>query len=739
MVKIKEETLIQTNEGRMHLQKWLEHVAKLTNSESTQSIEKSCELAQHYGEDTLLVDEQNCFIHGLQTAEVLAELRLDTASIIAAIIFPSVEKQKITLAQIEEQLGSDIAKLVLGVNKMDAIHVLRGHVEHHLYTDPTRIEKIRKMLLAMAEDVRVILIKLAEHLCRLRVCKTLDEKEKKQLAKQTQELYAPLANRLGVGQIKWEMEDLAFRYSHPDIYKKIACLLEERRREREDYLQLVIKELNHALAEDNVKSEVSGRIKHIYSIWRKMQKKHVEFSEIYDVRAVRILVSSIQDCYTALGTVHRLWRHIPKEFDDYIATPKANGYRSLHTAVIGPKGRALEVQIRTYQMHQESEFGVAAHWLYKEGNQKDKQIDNKLAWLSKLIDWQEEVVDTHELLAELHTSVVEDRIYILTPKGDIIDLPKGATPLDFAYQVHTMVGHRCRGGKVNGRIVPLTYKLNTGEQVEILTAPYPNPSRDWINPNLGYLKTSRARAKVQHWFKLQERDKNIAEGRTILERELNRLGVAHIDIEHVADKLNYHAANDVFAALATGDLRITHVINAGNLSLQEPTVEDKAFLIPKKPQFERDISKEITIKGVGNLLTQIARCCKPVPGDAVIGYITQGRGVSIHRQDCPNVLHVRKNRQERLIEVSWGQEEQSKRYPVDIVVRAYDRSGLLRDITSLISNEKLNVIALQTTVDKSTHLASTQFTIEVTNLSKLSRMLEKLSQLPNVVEARRLI
>src|SRR5690606_5895140 len=602
----------------------------------------------------------------------------------------------------------------------------------------TQVENLRKMLVAMVDDVRVALIKLAERTCAIRAVKNADDDKRHRVAREVFDIYAPLAHRLGIGHIKWELEDLSFRYLEPEQYKQIAQLLHERRVDREQYIDNVVQQLQDELTAAGIEPEIDGRAKHIYSIWRKMQKKGLQFSQIYDVRAVRVLVPQVRDCYTALGIVHTLWRHIPKEFDDYIANPKENGYRSLHTAVIGPEGKVLEVQIRTLAMHEEAELGVCAHWRYKgtDVNSSSDHYEEKIAWLRQVLEWHEELGDIGGLADQLRVDIEPDRVYVFTPDGHAIDLPKGATPLDFAYRVHTEIGHNCRGAKVNGRIVPLNYSLQTGEQVEIITSKQGSPSRDWLNPNLGYITTSRSRAKIVHWFKLQARDQNVAAGKALLERELGRLDLPPVDFDKVAEKANLKTAEDMFAALGAGDLRLAHLVNAAQ-QLLEPERKEEVELVPRKATgYKPGKRGDIQIQGVGNLLTQMAGCCQPLPGDAIVGYITQGRGVTSHRQDCASVLQLAGREPERIIQVSWGPVP-VQTYPVDIIIRAYDRPGLLRDVSQVLLNEKINVLAVNTRSNKEDNTALMSLTIEIPGLDALGRLLGRISQLPNIIETRR--
>lgn len=591
----------------------------------------------------------------------------------------------------------------------------------------------------MVDDVRVALIKLAERTCAIRAVKHADDEKRLRVAREVFDIYAPLAHRLGIGHIKWELEDISFRYLEPEQYKQIAKLLHERRLDREQYINDVMKQLRDELSATGIKADISGRAKHIYSIWRKMQRKGLQFSQIYDVRAVRVLVPEVRDCYTALGIVHTLWRHIPKEFDDYIANPKENGYRSLHTAVIGPDGKVLEVQIRTNAMHEEAELGVCAHWKYKGTDAKggSDHYEEKMAWLRQVLEWHEELGDIGGLAEQLKVDIEPDRVYVFTPDGHAIDLPKGATPLDFAYRVHTQIGHNCRGAKINGRIVPLTYSLHTGEQVEIITSKNGAPSRDWLNPNLGYITTSRARAKIVHWFKLQDREQNVAAGKAMLERDLSRLALAAVDFAKLAEKCNLKTVEDMYAALGAGDLRLAHAVNLAQQQVEPERGNEQLELIPRRASAPRPGKRgDIQIQGVGNLLTQMAGCCQPLPGDPIVGYITVGRGVSIHRQDCASVLQLEGREPERIIQVSWGPVP-VQTYPVDIVIKAYDRSGLLRDVTQVLLNERINVLAVNTRSNKEDNTASMQLTIEIPGLDALSRLLARISQLPNIIEARR--
>lgn len=673
--------------------------------------------------------------HVFSVADTLLELGLDYEAISAAILHDVVEDSAYTRDDIEEMFGEAVAGLVDGVTKMEVMYGYDPSDSGKGKKAWDSAESLRKMLLAMVEDVRVVLIKLADRLDNMRTLKYLPPEKQQRIARETHDIFAPLANRLGIWQIKWELEDLSLRYLEPEIYKKIARLLDERRSDREAYIVEVTEILRSELQRAGIEAEVSGRPKHIYSIWKKMKHKDVDFHEIFDVRAMRVLVNSVADCYAALGIVHTLWRHIAREFDDYITSPKGNNYQSLHTAVYGPQGKELEVQIRTREMHEHAELGVAAHWKYKEGSGRDEGFEKKIAWLRQLLDWNDEGDNAGDFIDRFKSEIFEDRVYVMTPRGNIVDLPKGATPLDFAYYIHTDIGHRCRGAKVGGKIVPLTYELRTGDHVEILTARNGIPSRDWLSPHLGYLKTSRARAKARSWFKHQDYEQNVIDGRQTFDREMHRLGISGLAHEKMVRHFRYEKPEDFFAALGRGEITSTQIA-AALQDLLLPSSRDEPLLPEIGKKRGRDSSGDVRIHGVGNLLTKMARCCMPAPGDSIVGYITQGRGVTIHRADCANMLRLQTTAVDRLIEVSWEGSTDAT-YPVDIQVLAYDRQGLLRDITAVLSNEKVNVIAVNTRTDHKEHMANMRLTLEIGNTSQLSRLLSKIDQLSNVIEVKR--
>ena len=665
-------------------------------------------------------------------AQVLDALHLDHETVAAALVYPAVSAGGLALEDVRTRLGAGIARLLEGASRMDAIREYRGRATEDNRAEAARLEGLRKLLLAMAEDLRVILVRLASQLARLRGLRRAPEEVRRPVARETLDIFAPLANRLGIWQLKWELEDLSFRFLEPDRYQEIARRLDERRSDRERYIAEVVGRLREGLAEEGLQAEVSGRPKHIFSIYRKMQAKGIDFHELFDVRAVRVMVETVKDCYAALGVVHSLWSHVPGEFDDYIANPKGNSYQSLHTAVVGPGGRTLEVQIRTHAMHRHAELGVAAHWQYKEGGRPDPAFADKVAWLRQLLEVREEGGEGGDFLERFKTEVFHDRVYVLTPRGEVIDLPRGATPLDFAYAVHSEVGHRCRGAKVGGGIVPLTYELRNGDQVEILTSRHGGPSRDWLNPSLGFLKTSRARGKVRQWFKQQDLDKCVAAGREQLERELRRLGVTDVSFEKLAQRLRFPRVEDLWAALGRGEVGPTQLAGALQAEVLPPFPLPERRARPTAAGGEGDV----TIEGVGNLMTHLARCCKPVPPEPITGYITLGRGVTIHRQDCANALRLAATDGRRVIDVAWSR-GQARTYPVDIQVEAYDRQGLLRDITLILANEKLNVLGVNSFTDRETGIAHLRLTIEVPDAAKLARVLARLTQLHNVIDVRR--
>ena len=684
-----------------------------------------------------------------EIVSILMTLNMDFASLEAAVLYPFFDCKLLDENDLKEHFGEDLLKLLQGVKDMEAIKFLQNLNSDR--TSDAQVDRVRRMLRAMVEDVRAVVIKLSERIAVIREAKNLDEESRVLIAKEVANIYAPLANRLGIGQLKWELEDLAFRFLHPNTYKQIAKLLDERRVDREKYINNFVSELSELLKNENINAKVYGRPKHIYSIYRKMQKKHVEFSELYDVRAVRVIVDRLQDCYAALGVVHTRWHHIPREFDDYIANPKPNGYQSIHTVVYGDGGKAVEIQIRTNNMHQTAELGVAAHWKYKEGSGQVSGAEQRINWLRKLLAWRDDMVESGSLLDEFRTQVFEDRVYVFTPKGEVVDLPTGSTPLDFAYQVHTMVGHRCIGAKVDGRIVPYTYQLKTGEQVEIITQKQPQPSRDWINPDNGFLKTAKARAKVLSYFRKIDYDKNLQEGSELLEREVSRHNLnlskdqLHSLLKEKLTRFNAKSVDDLYASLGAGDTRINQVINyleerVLKRSEQEKQEEINTIVNARTAAQLLEQSKRkgaVIVDGVGNLLTHIAKCCQPIPGDDIAGFITQGRGISIHRCDCEQLASLSKQHPERLVPAEWGHNSDGG-YTITIRVIAQDYSGLLRDVTTVIANEKINVLGVRSHVDRAQDLSIIDIDLLIVNINALNRMLFKLNNLDRVQSAKRI-
>jgi GTP pyrophosphokinase len=698
--------------------------------------------------------------HCLAVAMILAEFGVPAEVVAAGLLHDTVEDTRVTLDDLRNDFGDDIALMVDGVTKLTQLprvsrgdqhadedereQELRQIAERRGLPDPDEqaeqisrsrrydlvSETLRKTFLAMGEDVNVILIKLADRLHNMRTLGYMPEHKRKRIAQETLDIFAPLANRLGIWQMKWELEDLGFRYVNSDVYRDIASSLDSRQSQREIEMQDIKNQLQTSLAQAGIQSEVSVRPKHIYSIYKKMTRKGVPFDMVYDVRGVRVLVPDTPSCYSALGVIHTHWKPIPGEFDDYIAVPKDNFYRSLHTAVVYSDGKTLEVQIRTAEMHQDAEYGIAAHWRYKEGAKRDDNYEKRILWLRSLMEWRQDVADAKEFLDSMKTDVFQDRVYVFTPKGDIIDLPAGSTPIDFAYHVHTDIGNRCRGAKVNGKLVSLDYALKTGDKVEVLTAKRGGPSRDWLNPNLGLVKTQRAKAKIRYWFKRQAREQNISQGKTILEKELRRLGLADVNLERLAREFDYRSLDSLNEAIGCGDLPIGRLVN--HLTFGGKEEEEEYALTPRQPvEVAKPSGEAVSVLGLKGLLTNMARCCNPAPGDDIVGYITRGRGATIHRQDCPNILRIQDR--ERLVRVTWG--EVKNTYPVPVRVKAYDRNGLMKDIATLVSDEGINMTGINVDVDR--NLAVLDLTLEVPDIAKLSRVLDRLENLPNVMEAQR--
>jgi guanosine-3',5'-bis(diphosphate) 3'-pyrophosphohydrolase len=749
MVTMKSATVVITIEGL--LEECPEHYT-LTDKEL---IQRAYRVAEEAHRPQKRASGEPYIAHCLAVASILAELQVPPAVVAAGLLHDTVEDTEITLGDLADDFGGEIANLVDGVTKLTNLprvsrddQVLssdngseteaneqEGEAEEVKKPKPALLgrrpdmvsETLRKTFLAMDNDVRVVLIKLADRLHNMRTLGFMPDHKRRRIAQQTLDIFAPLANRMGIWQVKWELEDLGFRYTNPEKYKEIASQLASRREGREKQIKLITDDLERMLAREGIEVDVTGRPKHIYSIHRKMTAKNKPFEMVRDVRAVRILVPDVQSCYATLGLIHTRWRPMPNEFDDYIAAPKDNFYQSLHTAVIHDDGRPLEVQIRTPEMHENAEYGIAAHWRYKEGGRKNDSYNERIDGIRRMMEWRSDVDDATEFVESMKTDVFQDRVYVFTPGGDIIDLPAGSTPIDFAYHIHTDVGHRCRGARVNGKLVTLSHELKTGEQVEILTTKRGGPSRDWLNANLGLVKTQRAKSKMRVWFRKQDREQNIAQGRTILEKELQRIGIKEkTNFETLAREMGYRTTEDLSLAIGHGDLSVNNIIT----QLAEDDTKE-VELQPTRSGTGSDATNAIRVVGLKGLLTTVAKCCNPTPGDEIIGYITRGRGASIHRSDCPNILRVKDR--ERLVQVTWGSHVRT--YPVPIRITAFDRSGLIGDITYILSSDGINMIDANVKVVKG--IADIRLVIEVSDLKQLSRLLARIENLPNILEARR--
>ena len=691
--------------------------------EEAEAIRRAYDVATAAHEGQLRDSGEPYVTHPVAVAAILNEMHLDAATIQAALLHDVPEDTQVTLDDVRRQFGDEVAQLVDGVTKLRLIK-RKSRLDHAETFEREQAENLRKIFLAMVDDVRVILIKLTDRLHNLQTLGSLSRERQVRMARETLEVYAPLANRLGIWQLKWQLEDLSLRYLDPEAYHQIAGYLSEKRAEREAYIERVIEILKGKLEAEGIAAQVTGRPKHLFSIYQKMQEKSRTFDQIYDVRGVRVIVPELRDCYAALGLVHSLWRPIPGEFDDYIAMPKDNMYQSLHTAVYGPEGKPLEVQIRTLQMHQIAEYGIAAHWRYKEHAKRNAAVEAKIAWLRQVTEWRGEVSDAREFVDSVKSDVIPERVYVFTPKGDIVDLPAGATPLDLAYHIHSSIGDHCRGAKVDGRLVSLDYTLRTGEQVEILTSKKGGPSRDWLNPALGYLTTTRARQKVRQWFRRQEREENIAQGREIVEREMRRLGVEQQTFDDIARLFKYQGVEDFLAAVGYGDISPIQIAN----KLDDAVTKKPELKITPLPQGRADFR----VTGVGDLLTRMAGCCSPVPGDEIVGFITRGKGITIHRADCVTLKHIEET--ERLIPVSWGPTREI--YPVVVHIEALDRPGLLRDIASVVSDAGISLSSANVTTHND-QTATLIATLGISSIAQLSQVMSKIESLRDVLEVHR--
>ncbi|NOX62036.1 MAG: bifunctional (p)ppGpp synthetase/guanosine-3',5'-bis(diphosphate) 3'-pyrophosphohydrolase [Chloroflexi bacterium] len=718
--------------------------------EDREMVRRAYEVAERQHRGQFRSSGQPYITHPLAVADILADLNADAETLAAGLLHDVVEDTGFTPSEIEAIFGRKVRDLVMGVTKLskqtsqqlESTHN-RGagddpsHNGDERAVTPSRqaewAENMRQLFLSSAEHPLILVIKLADRLHNMRTLDAIkNEDKRRRIARETMDIFAPVANRLGMGQIKWELEDLAFRHLQPAIYQQMRAKIAQRRVGRERFIKRVVRIIERELEKAGIEGKVSGRPKHIYSIWRKMQRKGIPFEEVYDVHGFRVIVESVADCYAVLGIIHNLWTPIPGEFDDYIARPKENGYRSLHTAVVGPEGKYMEVQIRTQEMHEMAEQGVAAHWRYKEGGGKyDEEFANKVAWLRALVQYEEESEDPTEMVENLRTDLFSDRVYVFTPKGDIISLPAGSTPIDFAYYIHTEVGHRCRGARVNGKMVPLDYQLQNRDRVEIITGKHSRPGRDWLNKNLGYVRTNRARSKIRAWFRKQDREQNIQAGRQTLDRMLKQFGLRSTSYEDVAKAMNYDSLNDFLAAIGYGDISVQRLAGAlTNIKNQAAKEEEQQIpALPPSPP----TADQLSIIGVEGLLTRIARCCKPLPGEPIVGYITRGRGITIHRSDCKNILNCPDP--ERLIHVEWGPSQPT--YPVPIVVRAWDRSGLLRDITTVLAAEGVNISASTSQTDREHRTANIYLTIQVSDAQQFARVLNRIERVRNVISVER--
>ena len=745
----------------MNIEKFLESLPPVYTPTDRDLILRAYRVAEKAHEGQTRASGEAYISHCLAVAEILVEKFTPAPYVIVAgLLHDTVEDTTVALDDIRRDFDDIVARSVDGVTKLtglprvsrlgkggegldltpEQVKVMeqRGLVHpdqeaerlHKSRNYDAKSETLRKTLLAMAEQPEVVMIKLADRLHNMRTLNYVPTSKRARVAQETLDIFAPLANRLGIWEMKWELEDLGFRYTNPEKYKEIANHLAERRESREKEMQSIIKKVRDVLEQAGLKAQLSGRPKHIYSIYSKMSRKGLTFDSLNDIRGVRVMVESTQDCYAALGIIHANWRPRPGNFDDYIAAPKDNNYRSLHTAVVYDDGKTVEFQIRTWNMHQEAEQGIASHWRYKEGKPADARFDEKIIHFRSLMEWRQDVQDATEFMDGMKTDVFADRVYVFTPKGDAIDLPAGATPIDFAYHIHTEIGHRCRGSKVNGKLVPLDCTLKTGDRVEILTVKRGGPSRDWLNSNLGLVKTQRARGKIKHWFKEQDRKQNILQGKTQIERELKRLNLADENLEKIADNLGYRSVEDLHFAIGCGDLAMGRVITLLTLTEKDTDTEKLADYIGES-SVEAFDAEAISLTGLKGLLTTMARCCRPAPGDDIMGYVTRGRGVTVHRQDCPNILKV--DDKDRLVHITWG--NAGTTYPVPVQIQAYDRLGLLREVSTVFEKEGVNM----TDVDIKVHqnIAVFNLTLEIRNVSQLSKVLTKIENLPNVLKAER--
>ncbi len=709
---------------------WLKKLLKKNSAINAAELIKNYNIAEKIASEE---SRQNYLDHGVEIAEHLADISTNTNSLAAALCHPIVHHCQLSDHAIFEKFSKKIAKLLIGVNRMSKL----DHLSQQTGQQPlnhTQADNIRKILLAIIDDVHVVPIKLCEHLIKLKNHRHETDQKKKEIAEQTKNIYAPLANRLGIGQLKWQLEDYYFHYTNPKEYKNISKELKMRRVEREDYITNIKTTLENLLKQQKVKQhEILGRPKHIYSIHKKSTKKNVSIKEIYDSLALRILTSSIHDCYKTLSAIHQSWPHLQKEFDDYIANPKPNGYRSIHTVITGPQDIYIEIQIRTFDMDEEAELGVAAHWIYKEGPGAEQSYEEKIAILRQMLDWQKDLSTKNNDLS--YKEIFDDRIYVFTPNDEIKDLTQGSTPLDFAYSIHTDIGHQCRGAKVNGALVPLSYTLRTGDKVEIMMGKEKSPSRDWLNPKLSYLKASRSIQKVTRWFKQQNQKRYIKAGEALWEKHATPFKLTKIDLQKSMSRYSFKTIDDMLAAIGAGNIGIKSLIHdlsqQAKQNLQNDSLPKIQSLEQKKP------ASGVNINEISDMLSQLARCCKPIPGDSIIGYITKGHGVSIHKKNCRNIIGLSANKKERLLEVSWSEKTSRQKYFVDLVIFADDRPGLVRDISTVIANEKAKIFSLNYHTLKNLEQKVIETTIEISDQASLKKIIQLIAKLPKVTKVQR--
>jgi len=716
-------------------QELIDAITKYDAKADLQLIEKAYNYAQSAHSGLIRLSGEPYINHPVEVALILASIEMDTASICAALLHDVIEDTDYTYSNIEKEFGEEIALLVDGVTKLSRINFKNK--------EEAQAENLRKMFISMARDIRVIIIKLADRLHNMRTLSFHLERKQKEIAQETLEIFAPLAHRLGMFKFKWELEDLSFHYLEPEIYYEIAKRLKQKRRERENYVHELIEQIRDGLKQIDIEADIEGRPKNIYSIYKKMLKQNKDIDEIYDKIAIRVIVDDIRECYGVLGIIHTMWKPLPGRFKDYIATPKVNMYQSLHTTLIGRAGEPFEVQIRTWEMHRTSEYGIAAHWRYKEGTTaKSTKFDEKLSWLRQILEWQQDIKDTREFMESLKLDLFDDNVFVFTPKGKIIELPKAACPVDFAYRVHTEVGHQCSGARVNGRIVPLDYQLENGDIVEIMTSKNTQgPTHDWLN----FVKTSGAKSRIKAWFNKEKRQRNIIKGHDILERELKKKHLSPRELlkgdrlNEVVKKLNYSTVEDLFAAVGEGILSSNQVINKQKEIFFPDTKVDDVLAVPEPEKNKITRQKDITslrIKGVDDVAIRLARCCNPLPGDKVIGYITRGRGVSVHRWDCPNMQNYLKNEKDRVLEVEWADERGV--YVVEIEVRAYDRSRLTTDVINVIADARIHINSIYSRVTKN-NLAIINLKMEINDINRLHAVMQRIRNIKDVFEVRRVL